>query len=290
MDPRDDCLKRQLLFASVQAYHPDESSRPGGVARFLEAPRRTSLRSGRPFDFALIGRFREGIVVAFRGTLPPADLSADSKRIGRPELLNAAVIADWRNNLHFPIVRGAAVGQSEAVRAVLPGAVHRGFAESLASLWDEVAGHIGALAGAEASPRLYFTGHSKGGALANLAAVCAPQIWPGAIVRAVTFGAPRAGDADFADGFRAARIDCRRYEVAEDLVPDVPPGGVPVGTLYAVPVKSYALQLGLVWQLGAMFSRDDRVLIPEPVAAHLPYRSFGYGDNVCEPGCRHDWQ
>jgi hypothetical protein len=30
--------------------------------------------------------------------------------------------------------------------------------------------------------------------------------------------------------------------------------------------------------------------IPPPIAAHLPYRTFGYHEHVCEAGCRHDWR
>ncbi|HEU0099444.1 MAG TPA: lipase family protein [Allosphingosinicella sp.] len=302
---RETCLKRHLLHASVQAYHPDPPFH-SGPPRWLHDPVRISpgrtttpfLNLSRPeIDFALVGRFEEGIVVAFRGTLPPLDLSPDGMRIVNPDIRGAAIAFDWRNNLDAPLVRDFAVGA-----ATLPGRVHRGFAESLARLWGGVAETVDGLRDGSA-PRLYFTGHSKGGAIANLAAVCARRIWPAATVKAATFGAARAGDGDFAAAYRSAGIDCHRYEVSEDIVPDLPPAGVeagsptvvrrcePVGVAHQVPLIAYPPPLSLGGLFGRVLRpRDDRWLIRPAIAAHLPYRGFGYGEHVCEEGCRHDWR
>jgi triacylglycerol lipase len=75
--------------------------------------------------------------------------------------------------------------------------------------------------------QLLITGHSKGGALAILAAL---RFWVKNQVpsRVVTFAAPRAGDRAFADVYNNARIIHTRYEFQDDLVPHMQPrlGGI----------------------------------------------------------------
>ena len=277
------CLKRHLLHASVQAYHPDSASYSRSPPRWSEAP----LRIGAPLiDFALAGRFAEGIVVAFRGTLPPLDLSPDGKRIVGPAPASwPAVIRDWLNNLNARLRADAPTGD----RPALPGRIHPGFAGSLDRLWNGVAGAVDRLRGGDEAPRLYFTGHSKGGALANLAALCARRAWPQSTVKAATFAAPRAGDAAFARAYQAAGIDCRRYEIAEDLVPGLPPGGAAVGRGEDVALATFPPPLGRLRHLGQLFVRDDRGLVPIRIAAHLPYRDFGYDRHVYESGAQAEW-
>jgi hypothetical protein len=269
--PDQTCLRRHLLYASVQTYHPESSSYSSAPARWLEPP--TGIDAPE-IDFALVGRFAEGIVIAFRGTLPPLDLSPDGRRIVAPEPSQwPAIIQDWRNDVRVTMRADAPAG----ARPSLPGRVHPGFAASLDRLWDGIAAAVRSLRGADAAPRLYFTGHSKGGTLANLAALCARRALPAAIVKAATFGAARAGDAVFAEAYRAAGIDCQRYEVAEDLVPGLPPGGTAVGEGHRVALVPFPPPLGLLGVLG------------NPIAAHLPYRDFGYDRHVFEPGGQPEW-
>ena len=305
MTSRDDCLKRRLLFASVQAYHPGDLDRTGDPGWRSPAPveglRSTFLLPpwAQPqIDLALVGRVPEGIVVSFRGTLPPLDLAPNGRTVTNPAVLGLPVLLDWRNSLRVELDSGAGVAGIQ-----IPGAVHKGFATSLAGLWAGVAAQIDQLRGADNAPHLYFTGHSKGGAVANLAAFCARSAWHDAIVKVATFGAPRVGDHDFARAYQAAGIDCQRYEVPEDIVPDVPTAGFvagglpnfhgcePVGTLHQVDAIFYPKPAGFLARLATLLpSDDDRSRIPHLAAAHLPYRGFGYGDNVCEPGCSHSWR
>jgi hypothetical protein len=281
---RDTCLKRHLLHAAVQAYHPTPPFY-SGPPRWTAGP--VAIAPGRPatpdlglpgtgIDYALVGRFDEGIVVAFRGTLPPLDLNPDSTRIILPSGSGPAIIRDWLNNFSPKPTTGFAIGDAR-----LPGTVHGGFAGSLAKLWPEIAAEIDRLRSGEPAPRLYFTGHSKGGAVANLAAILAHLTWPAATIRAATFGAPRAGDRNFAREYAAA-VQCHRYEVDGDAVPGLPPTPVftflfaswqPVGTPHPLPRTD----------------RRDGPPLPALIAAHLPYRTFGYHEHVCEAGCRHDW-
>jgi hypothetical protein len=287
----DACLKRRLLFASVEAYHPRPplyAPSPGWLGA-----RREEIGAG--IDLALVGRFAEGIVIAFRGTLPPGDLKPNLKSLAVPSILDPLVVFDWLNNLHGELISGTRVGNGTTLAATIPGRAHEGFAGSLVSLWPGVASAIERLREGDDAPRVYFTGHSKGGALANLAAACAGQVWRRAVVKAVTIGAPRTGDGDFAKAYRDSGIDCIRYEVEEDLVPKIPgtsnallpsfAGYEPVGTFCPVALKRYPLPFfRLPFGMG-----DDRGFLDKRIAAHLPYAGFGYGDNVCEPGCQHNW-
>jgi triacylglycerol lipase len=98
--------------------------------------------------------------------------------------------------------------RKEAVRG---GRVHRGFLAA----WDSVRHQvICALLEADVVGRpLFITGHSLGGALAELAesTLCASAVY--------TFGQPRVGNASFA---AAGHFHCYRIVHEEDPVPRVP--------------------------------------------------------------------
>lgn len=148
----------------------------------------------------LVGTTGDGVVVAFRGTLPldgPFTL---------PKLL------DWVNDLNVQPVEEDG----------LPGKVHEGFLGSLDSLWAGVRDEVKKqLASAGAAKSLFITGHSKGGGMAALAAMRF-RTQEGLTARVVTFAAPKPGNKDFADAYNGM-IDHTRYEFAEDVVPHLPP-------------------------------------------------------------------
>jgi hypothetical protein len=87
---------------------------------------------------------------------------------------------------------------------------HRGFVEALHHVWPALQPQLDHLA-----EPLFMTGHSMGGALAQLAAWYHPP-------RAVySFGAPRVGDAGFAA--RMASVPIYRLVNGRDVVADLPP-------------------------------------------------------------------
>ncbi|MEI9926509.1 MAG: hypothetical protein WDN44_00745 [Sphingomonas sp.] len=214
------CMKRRLLFASSQAYQPrmEVAHRPVG---WIEPPivvQRAMPLAGRMIDVALVGRVAEGVVVAFRGTLPPFFAGTGD---------GWSVLLDWLND-----------GLSVCVDAPeYGGGVHLGFADSMQRLWEGssagpgVREAIGEMldrgARDHASRRhLFVTGHSKGGALANLAAMRAARIgeWRDLPISVETIAAARAGNAAFARAYAETRIACLRYEIPADLVPHLPLG------------------------------------------------------------------
>lgn len=106
--------------------------------------------------------------------------------------------------------------------ALEPNVLHEGFAEAVNSVMRDIQAVI-ANRGADEQP-LFFTGHSMGGALANIAALRALE----ADVQATgvyTFGGPRAGGQDFFDRY-TPKLGDRTFRLVRghDIVPTVPPG------------------------------------------------------------------
>jgi hypothetical protein len=292
---RDSCLKRRLLFACLGTYHPeilDFRTKAGWKSDpdVILDPERDG--HSLHIDAALAGRFDEGVVVAFRGTLPP--IGGD----GHPP---EQIFADWLNNFDFRAVRDAHY----------PGMVHEGFAASLARLWTPLEAAIQRHLAEAPVKRLFVTGHSKGGALANLAA------WRlrGLVgleppIRVFTIAAARSGNEDFKAAYDAEpRIRCARYESALDVVPFVPfgrdtPGWarkllgngnavlasvdyVPVGT--RIPQATSPLDQAKVVARAARFLFQPRKKVEEYIEvlglSHEITSGSGYDALVCEPGC-----
>ncbi|MCW3847941.1 lipase family protein [Sphingomonas sp. LB-2] len=212
-------MKRRLLYASSQAYQP-KMEMHGRSVGWLEPPmvvRREMAH--RPIDLALVGRVPEGVVVAFRGSLPPF--------FGAYEDDGWTVLLDWLNDANSLCVQEPGFA----------GGVHLGFAESMRRLWVDGEGELGVrhavqamldqtLLDRKSRRHLFVTGHSKGGALANLFAWRAARVgaWMDMPVSVATIAAARAGNAEFARAYAAERIACLRYELTSDLVPHLPPG------------------------------------------------------------------
>jgi len=203
-------LEGRLLCASNCAYSAvqngvlqAEAAQPFYDGAGFVQPPATFVGGPQNVDACLVGTSADGVVLAFRGTLP----------IDQPGL---DTLLDWLNDFNALPVAGSG----------LPGHVHQGFLGSLENLWggarDEVKKQRAAAG--DAVPVL-VTGHSKGGGLAPLAAwrLAAGE---GFDVQAVTFAAPRAGNADFADSYNSRRIPHIRFEYADDIVPHLPPIGL----------------------------------------------------------------
>lgn len=174
-----------LLLAARQAYAVAADGSVGacpGSDRigWTSAPR--GIVSG--CNAALIGNVPEGVIVAFQGTLPPSERSG---------------LADWAEDLDADPVSDPHY----------PGLVHAGFRDAVAAILPRLAPEI------PAGP-LFITGHSLGGAMAQLAAFRLAGENP----NVVTFAAPMVGDAEFA----ASLASLVRYENQGDVVPSVPPG------------------------------------------------------------------
>ena len=156
----------------------------------------------------MVGETASEVIVAYRGTLP----------FDSPDRVQ--MILDWIDDI---------MDQQVSVPPV-PGLVHEGFSSAVNELWDWT------LAQVQAKPKtkpLYVTGHSKGGAMANIAATkfAAAGLKP----YVCTFEAARAGDPAFAQGYATLVTNATRFEYQDDIVPFLPPGDTFMSIFKALP-------------------------------------------------------
>ena len=139
---------------------------------------------------ALVGSTEQAIVVAFRGTEPTK-------------------LKDLLTDVELSMVPGPL------------GKVHEGFWESLEGIWQKLERAVASRQNGKRA--LWFTGHSLGGALAQLAV--ARLIQAGRPAQGLySYGAPRCGNTRFATEFnRTAGRSTFRIVNEADIIPDVAP-------------------------------------------------------------------
>lgn len=153
-------------------------------------------------DACLVGTNGDGVILAFRGTLPP-----DSPN-------HEQTFEDWLNDVDAVLVS----------QPNIKGKVHLGFWNALDALWPALLVEVQRQLAAGLGKPLYIAGHSKGGAMADLAAV--RFALSGISSTVCTFAAAHPGNSDFAKFYdRLEAIESTtRYEYADDIVPHLPPG------------------------------------------------------------------
>lgn len=201
-------LAYQLAQASGAAYEKNETLNPTRCPWPSTLTEVQIVTAGkREIDAVLLGVANDRQIVAFRGTLPPMDL----KNLRDPR----SILRDWWNNTNADLSN----------RKEFKGSVHPGFADSFLGLVE--AGLQAAIENAvQKKLKLQFTGHSKGGALATLAAYYfRKQGHPIDVV--MTFGSAQVGDDTFRTDYESLSLRHERFEHGHDLVPYEPEIGVP---------------------------------------------------------------
>lgn len=150
------------------------------------------------------GATQEALIVAFRGTLPPAGPAP------LPAKLFDWIVNDILGSFEQVPIEGFGDGA----------AVHSGFWLATTTIWPDVEKAMASADGGRNLP-VYLTGHSKGGPMATLAAAYLHQSGAPS-PHVITFASPHPGNAAFASGYDAV-ISQRRWEFAKDLVPLLPP-------------------------------------------------------------------
>jgi triacylglycerol lipase len=185
-------VNAQHFQAKTIAYHPMNAELLGFMANLVYAQDENDIRKTlqddnrlRHFEVenmrfiedirtdtqALVISDTEKVIVSFRGT------NGGTK--------------DWWTNMDYNLVE----------HPKMAGKVHEGFNNALDTIWDAVKATAFDFKGEGGKYRsLWFTGHSLGGALANLA-VARLLVEDYAVYGLYTFGQPRVGDREFARNF-----------------------------------------------------------------------------------------
>lgn len=279
MSPSSVTLDCRLLSACGCAYFIDPISghyqapppgpgNPYGVVVDYTAPPQPVAGGPDKIDACLVGENADGIIVACRGTLPLS-------------LSSTASMIDWLDDL---------TAEPEA-RPGLPGMVHTGFYDAVEALVEPVIGHVRQLDPGAAQP-VYVTGHSKGGAMASIAAylIHASGI---RIAQVVTFASPKPGDAAFKTGYEQVIGNQIRYENYDDVVPLVPPADALIRLLADVPKIGALFKRAENWDYQAVGTlryiesarRGYRVIADEPLL--MTERLWEIAGELVE-GLRHD--
>jgi hypothetical protein len=199
-------LEGRLLCAAQQAYEIQVSGMAPASPPHPSPPPSTLIGwTGQPLcavsgddgiSAVLVGETDHEIIVAYRGT-EPFD-SPDRERM----------VLDWIHNAIDFLVTAPNV----------PGSVHASFSHQVNELWSWTLAAVNAL---PKTKPLYVTGHSKGGAMTNIAACKLAAAGHAPYV--CTFEAARAGDQAFANGYATLVPHSVRWEYQDDIVPHLPP-------------------------------------------------------------------
>lgn len=208
----------KLLKASAYAYEVNSTGQiqpDSAIATLLgesgDAYGVSSSATGqtdRDRDAVLMWLSDSELIIAFRGTLP-------FKSNGQQGITDhSLIIQDWLNDADFTPQPDPQLGP-----------VHSGFKNSFDNLWPGIVQQIEAWqAAGKLGPqtKVYITGHSKGGALAMMAALKLRlnNLLP--VTEVITFASPRVGGVAFAAKYNSQNIVDYRYENQDDLVPHVP--------------------------------------------------------------------
>lgn len=185
-------LDGRLLCAAQCAYDIDDDEPYYRSASFL--PGSTVKRITRGVNSVTVGRTVDGIVVSFRGTVSTSPL-------------------DWLQNAALFLYNP---GDG------IEGKVHLGFFSAVKALWLPLRAALKEMTRTSES-RIFLTGHSKGGALAAIAALFVQRDKelpdPDYVC---SFAAPKVGNIDFAKAYNRD-VKQTSYEAYLDLVPLLPP-------------------------------------------------------------------
>ena len=165
-------------------------------------------------------------------------------------------IQDWNTDLNIQQVEFHA-GNANA------GNVHKGFNDALNTVWENIVGVLDNVCLNIENPRIWFTGHSLGGALAimltaRFAGLNNDNL--GRIAGCYTFGAPMCGNANFQMHCDNLAISSKifRFENNNDIVPSAPfLGGHPAS---------------FIGRIGVLANAASNILffaIPSPIYRHV---------------------
>jgi hypothetical protein len=232
--------------------------------------------------YLLVWTKKAGVILAFRGTLTPpispegGFFTAATAAVAKAHELEQfqTFIADWANNFIANPQGGRHSGFNEAWSGLQAHLVPKNCSTPPCS---KFLSFVSQLHGTP-SLRLYITGHSKGGALATLAAI---DLLGGDIIPVVyTFAAAKALTVDGANRYADAVKNIWRFEHQYDIVPSAPPDKTvnPLLPYTHVGGRVFFAQGGLPkspeWPEGGADNPNDRDRLVEDARNLLPGSQF----------------
>ncbi|KAF7369497.1 Alpha/beta-hydrolase [Mycena venus] len=145
---------------------------------------------------------RKEIIVAFRGTVTPANFITDA----------LGMLVDW-NTTHTKVLAPAGTK------------VHFGFQNAWSTVSEKTVATVTAELVAHPGYSIVATGHSLGGAMASLAGITLQMLFPTTQVKLYTYGQPRTGNVTYATWVNAliGPERCFRVVHSNDGVPTMAP-------------------------------------------------------------------
>ena len=220
-------LASQLAYAIQKKTFDSTAERLIKAVGFKDTPK-IFVGGLEEINAALVGTNSDGVILAFRGTVPPG-------------IINLQSWVDWINDIFMKkliTVEG------------ITGKVHEGFWNSLASIWEPILVEVKKQMNAQNPPLpLFITGHSKGGPLASFAAIrfkLEADINP----EVVTFASPHPGDIPFSEFYNSKISSNTRYEFGNDIVPHLPAKKAFLEHLSKTPLPGKLLQEAADWNYG----------------------------------------
>ena len=182
---------------------------PGYHAVGLKAPPTCFLGGERDINAGFLGETSDNyVVLAFRGTLGGNDTS-DS----------LAICLDWAQDRLYGLQ------PFTAMDGLVYGQTCEGFTAALTSIWSDVETALAKMSWV-GKRGIWITGHSKGGAMAGVAATRVQHLYPQAShpTKVVTFGAPMVADGLFKVNYARSGLQANtvRYQNQHDPVPMAP--------------------------------------------------------------------
>ncbi|KAJ7025698.1 alpha/beta-hydrolase [Mycena alexandri] len=145
---------------------------------------------------------RKEIIVAFRGTVTPANFITDA----------LGMLVDW-DTTHSKVLAPAGTK------------VHMGFQHAWSTVSEKTVTTVTAELVAHPGYSIVATGHSLGGAMASLAGITLQTVFPNTPVKLYTYGQPRTGNVTYATWVNAmiGPERCFRVVHTNDGVPTMAP-------------------------------------------------------------------
>jgi hypothetical protein len=224
---------------------------------------------GNGVQFYFVGYYSQAntVIVSHQGTDPTQLVSV---------LTDANILVDPLDTALFP-------GVPSSVQ------VHNGFRNVQAITALKILAEVKTLMAAHSTSTVTVVGHSLGGAIAELdAAYLKLNLPSSAKIIARTYGTPRVGNPQWANFFDSLKIDFKRINNEDDLVPIVPGRGLgfahPTGEVHIV---SEGRAVSCSGQDNASDSQCQISTVPNIFAGNIldhlgPYEGIYIGSIFCD--------